>query len=76
MADQEFVPNQGVRRNHPLVYEIHTRAWLAELAGKYQRLITLSNIPDEEFAALARLGFTHIWMMGVWMVGREAVAHA
>ncbi len=31
--------------------------------------ITLANVPASEFAAWQRLGFTHIWLMGVWTTG-------
>jgi glycosidase len=57
---------------YPLVYEINTRCWLAELSQHYGRAITLANVPDEELAPWRRLGFTHIWLMGVWTSGPRA----
>jgi Alpha amylase, catalytic domain len=55
--------------SHPLLYEINTRCWLAELSKKNGRPITLANVPETEFDEWRRLGFTHIWLMGVWTTG-------
>jgi len=60
----------------PLLYEINTRCWLRELAGRHGRDITLATVPDDEFARWRRLGFTHVWLMGVWMTGAHARALA
>ncbi|HEX5221047.1 MAG TPA: alpha-amylase family glycosyl hydrolase [Verrucomicrobiae bacterium] len=57
---------------HPLLYEINTRCWLRELSEKHHRTITLAEIPEEEFTRWLRLGFTHIWLMGVWTTGEGA----
>lgn len=56
----------------PLLYEINTRVWLAELSKKRNRSITLAEIPDDQFDNWQRLGFTHIWLMGVWTTGPRA----
>ncbi len=60
---------------HPLVYEVHTRQWLAELGVR-----TLDAVADETLAELAARGVTHLWLMGVWPTGprsrAQAVAHA
>jgi glycosidase len=53
----------------PLVYEINTRCWLHDLAALHRSPITLGNVPNDEFVAWQRLGFTHIWLMGVWECG-------
>lgn len=53
-------------RNHPHLYEINTWAWLEELSVKLGRKITLSEVPDSEWDALASQGFDIIWLMGVW----------
>ena len=50
----------------PLLYEINTRCWLAELSEKHGAKISLANIPESEFAEWEKFGFTHIWLMGVW----------
>jgi glycosidase len=53
----------------PLLYEINTRCWLGELSQRYERPIHLGNVPEELFAEWQHLGFTHIWLMGVWRTG-------
>lgn len=55
--------------SHPLVYEINTRCWLRELARDRGGRLTLANVPDDEIARWASLGFTHVWLMGVWETG-------
>jgi len=54
---------------HPLLYEINTRCWLRSLSGQAGKPITLANVPDSEFERWRQLGFTHIWLMGVWTTG-------
>lgn len=50
---------------HPLLYEINTRAFLSDhlAAGPIQ------DIPEDHFHQWSQLGFTHIWLMGVWKCG-------
>ncbi len=55
--------------NHPLLYEINTRCWLRSLSAKQGSPVTLASVPDSEFARWQKLGFTHIWAMGVWTTG-------
>lgn len=55
---------------HPLIYEINTWVWLRRLSGRYQRRITLANVPAAELAELAAWGFDAVWLMGVWHRGR------
>ena len=41
--------------------------WLDQISKRYQRSITrLDQIPDEELDALARWGFTGLWLIGLW----------
>jgi hypothetical protein len=54
---------------HPLVFEINARCWLRELSARHGRTIQLGDVPQEEFESWRRLGFTFIWMMGVWTTG-------
>jgi hypothetical protein len=64
--------------NHPLLYEINTRCWLRELSDRLGRKTTLASVPDAEFDTWRRLGFTHVWLMGVWTTGpraRELAVH-
>src|SRR6266436_5379228 len=60
----------------PLLYEINTRCWLPELTQRHGTEITLANIPDATFAGWQKLGFTHIWLMGVWTSGPRSRAEA
>ncbi len=62
--------------SHPLLYEINTRCWLRELSERHRRAVTLANVPDAEFARWEQLGFTQIWLMGVWPTGPLARAIA
>src|SRR5580765_4735033 len=55
--------------HNPLLYEINTRCWLHDLCTKHRAPITLANIPEAEFVRWQSLGFTHIWLMGVWRTG-------
>lgn len=44
-----------------------TFVWLDQLSKQYGRAIkTLDQIPDEELDRLAHLGFTGLWLIGVW----------
>lgn len=48
------------------IYEINTTAYLNRLANKYQHLITLATIPDEDIDEIASFGMDTVWLMGVW----------
>jgi hypothetical protein len=61
---------------HPLLYEVNTRCWLRALSEKSGSAITLANVPDAALARWQKLGFTHIWLMGVWTTGPRARAEA
>jgi hypothetical protein len=56
----------------PLLYEVNTRVWLRELSEEQGRSITLADVPDTEIERWKQLGFTHIWLMGVWQIGPKA----
>ena len=51
---------------HPVIYEINTWVWLAELSQKYQRPVNLASVPAPEWEAIASYGFDAVWFMGVW----------
>ena len=53
-------------RHHPHLYEINTWAWLEQLSDRLCRRIALADVPDGEWAAIARLGFDAVWLMGIW----------
>ena len=61
---------------HPLLYEINTRCWLNDLSRKHDRPVTLAEVPESEFRTWKDLGFTHVWLMGVWTSGPLARAQA
>jgi hypothetical protein len=50
-----------------LLYEVHTRQWLAELGAH-----TLVDIRDETIDAFAAIGVTHLWLMGIWPTGPKS----
>lgn len=60
----------------PFVYEINTRCWMRDLSARLGRDITLGTVPDAGLERLRRLGFTHIWLMGVWPTGPRSRAVA
>src|SRR5438552_15169723 len=65
--------------DQPLVYEINTRCWLRELAAQHggsSDSMGLGSVPDAEIERWRNLGFTHIWLMGVWPTGQRGRAAA
>lgn len=60
----------------PLLYEINTRCWLRELSAAAGKPLTLADVPAAEINAWRALGFTHIWLMGVWRTGPKGLAAA
>jgi hypothetical protein len=61
---------------HPIVYEINTLVWLNTLSQRYNRPITLANIPDAEIAELASYQIQAVWLMGIWHRGEKCRASA
>ena len=61
---------------HPLLYEINARQWLAALRERHGATVHLGTVPESEFARWKRLGFTHLWLMGVWPTGPRSRAQA
>jgi hypothetical protein len=55
----------ALKRN-PLIYEINTWLWLADLSERYGTQITLANVPAEVINEIAGWHFDAIWLMGVW----------
>jgi glycosidase len=50
-----------------------TYVWLDQLSKRYGRSISrLDEIPDEELEALARRGFTGLWLIGLWERSRAS----
>lgn len=63
-------------QKRPILYEIHTWAWLADLSARYRRAITLGSVPAAEWDALAGLRVDAVWLMGVWQRSPTGVAVA
>jgi hypothetical protein len=61
---------------HPAIYEINTWVWLAELSGEYGRPVTLADVPQERWDAIADLRFDAVWFMGVWERSPAGIAIA
>lgn len=57
---------------NPFLYQVNTRCWLRDLSKQAGKKITLANIPEETFAQWQSVGFTHVWLMGVWTSGPGA----
>ena len=55
-----------------MLYEINTRCWLRELSQSAGKAITLDTVPEAEFARWRRLGFSYVWLMGVWTSGPKS----
>lgn len=56
-------------RDHRRLYEIDTRAWLAELSVRHGRPIRLGDVTETDLAPIIELGFDLVWLMGVWKTG-------
>ena len=52
-------------KEHPNMFEINTWVWLNELSNKFNKEITLNNVPKEIFDNYLEY-FDAIWLMGVW----------
>ena len=50
----------------PTVYEINTAVWLERLGRHDGRRLTLAEVPEAEWDALAALPVDAVWLMGVW----------
>jgi Alpha amylase, catalytic domain len=50
----------------PTVYELNTAVWLERLGRDRGRPLTLDEVPEERWDALARLPVDAVWLMGVW----------
>ena len=65
-ADREWMPRVVLMAKT-------TYVWLDQLSRRYGRHIgRLDEIPDEELEALARRGFTGLWLIGLWERSRAS----
>jgi hypothetical protein len=51
---------------HPVIFEISTWVWLADLGRRYGKPVDLSTVPEQEWEAIGAQGFDAVWLMGVW----------
>jgi glycosidase len=66
LEPEQFSPDRDWMPSLVLIAK-NSYVWLDQLSKKYARAITtLDQIPDEELAALARYGFTGLWLIGLW----------
>ncbi len=64
--DREWMPNL-------ILIAKNAHVWLDQLGKQYKRPIhRLDQIPDEELDALARWGFTGLWLIGLWERSRAS----
>src|SRR6266851_9054538 len=53
-------------RKHPHLYEISAWPWLERLSRRENRRVTLADVPDATWSAIANAGFDCVYLMGVW----------
>ena len=56
-------------RHNPLLYQINTRVWLADLSRELGRPATLDDVPDTDLDGLVAAGFDLLYLLGVWQTG-------
>jgi hypothetical protein len=54
---------------HPLLYQVNTRASLGELSASLGRRATLDDVPDAALDRLAACRCDWIWPLGIWQTG-------
>ena len=58
----------------PVIYEVNTAIWLADLSRAAGRLVTLADVPGHAWDEVTPAGVDAVWLMGVWdrsPAGRE-----
>jgi len=58
----------------PVIYEVNTAVWLAELSRAAGAPVTLGTVDDASWDAVTPSGVDAVWLMGVWQrspAGRE-----
>ena len=53
-------------RRHPHLYEISAWPWLERIGAESGRRVTLADVPDAQWDAIARYGIDIVYLMGVW----------
>ncbi len=52
--------------DRPVIYEVNTAVWLAELSRAAGEPITLATVSDPDWDAVTPDGADAVWLMGVW----------
>jgi hypothetical protein len=63
---REQVRPPGGWPDQPVIVEINTWVWLAELSQRYGRPIDLASVPAAAWEAACPWGVDAVWLMGVW----------
>jgi len=50
----------------PVIYEVNTAIWLADLSRAAGRRVTLADVPEQAWAAVTPDGIDAVWLMGAW----------
>ncbi|HVO44513.1 MAG TPA: alpha-amylase family glycosyl hydrolase [Aggregatilineales bacterium] len=53
-------------KKNPLIYEINTWVWLADLRAVHGQDLNLGNLPSQVLDDLAAWNIDIVWLMGVW----------
>jgi hypothetical protein len=67
--------NTQETKEHPHLYLINTRLWIDQLSKKYQRPVTVDNIPQKEWQSLFDK-YDHFWFMGIYKPSQASQDHA
>jgi hypothetical protein len=59
-------PRRWASARHPVIYEINTWPWLADLSAAAGMPVDLSAVSERQWDAIADAGFDAVWLMGVW----------
>ena len=57
---------------YPALFQVNTRAFLAQQADALGRPATLDDVPDQALDEWAQAGFDWVWLLGVWQTGPAA----
>jgi hypothetical protein len=65
MSNGEARPGAGWPAR-PVIYEVNTAIWLADLSRAAGRRVTLADVPEPAWDAVTPDGTDAVWLMGVW----------
>jgi hypothetical protein len=52
--------------DQPVIYEVNTAIWLADLSRALGRRVTLADVPPSAWDDVTPAGVDAVWLMGVW----------